>query len=147
MDVALTCGTILRDCIKHETLAKTVLNSKEFYTFFAYVETAVFDIAGDAFATFKDLLTRHRRMVKEFLVANYDPFFERYSALLYSENYVTRRQSLKLLSELLLERENFVIMKRYVESAENLKTMMNLLRDKSRNIQFEAFHVFKVSVF
>jgi len=23
--------------------------------------------------------------------------------------------------------------------------MMNLLRDKSRNIQFEAFHVFKVS--
>ena len=28
----------------------------------------------------------------------------------------------------------------------NLKMMMNLLRDKSRNIQFEAFHVFKVFV-
>lgn len=28
----------------------------------------------------------------------------------------------------------------------NLKMMMNLLRDKSANIQFEAFHVFKVFV-
>lgn len=29
---------------------------------------------------------------------------------------------------------------------ENLKMMMNLLRDTSANIQFEAFHVFKVFV-
>lgn len=38
----------------------------------------------------------------------------------------------------------------YVSEADhtpaNLKMMMNLLRDKSRNIQFEAFHVFKVFV-
>jgi len=37
-------------------------------------------------------------------------------------------------------------MKKYVESSDNLKIMMNLLRDKSRNIQFESFHVFKVFV-
>lgn len=36
-------------------------------------------------------------------------------------------------------------MTKYISSAENLKLMMNLLRDKSRNIQFEAFHVFKES--
>lgn len=35
-------------------------------------------------------------------------------------------------------------MTKYIADAENLKLMMNLLRDKSRNIQFEAFHVFKV---
>jgi calcium binding protein 39 len=35
-------------------------------------------------------------------------------------------------------------MNQYISDAENLKLMMNLLRDKSRNIQFEAFHVFKV---
>lgn len=34
----------------------------------------------------------------------------------------------------------------YISNPENLKLMMNLLRDKSRNIQFEAFHVFKVFV-
>lgn len=35
-------------------------------------------------------------------------------------------------------------MTKYISNPENLKLMMNMLRDKSRNIQFEAFHVFKV---
>ena len=35
-------------------------------------------------------------------------------------------------------------MTRYIADETNLKMMMNLLRDKSKNIQFEAFHVFKV---
>lgn len=38
-------------------------------------------------------------------------------------------------------------MTRYIANEANLKTMMNFLRDKSRNIQFEAFHVFKVGAF
>merc|ERR1719495_1324088 len=45
-----------------------------------------------------------------------------------------------------LDAHNFVIMTKYISSQDNLKLMMNLLRDKSRNIQFEAFHVFKVFV-
>lgn len=32
----------------------------------------------------------------------------------------------------------------YVDSPDHLKLTMNLLRDKSKNIQYEAFHVFKV---
>jgi len=35
-------------------------------------------------------------------------------------------------------------MRQWIESLDNLMLMMNLLRDRSRNIQFEAFHVFKV---
>lgn len=61
-----------------------------------------------------------------------------------SSNYVTKRQSLKLLGEILLDRANFSVMTRYIANEANLKMMMNLLRDKSKNIQFEAFHVFKV---
>lgn len=61
-----------------------------------------------------------------------------------SNNYVTKRQSLKLLGEILLDRANFNVMTRYIANEANLKMMMNLLRDKSKNIQFEAFHVFKV---
>jgi hypothetical protein len=34
----------------------------------------------------------------------------------------------------------------YVGNVDNLKTMMNLLKDSSRSIQYEAFHVFKVGV-
>lgn len=50
----------------------------------------------------------------------------------------------QLLGELLLDRHNFTVMTKYISKPENLKLMMNLLRDNSRNIQFEAFHVFKV---
>lgn len=38
-------------------------------------------------------------------------------------------------------------MTRYIASVENLQLIMNTLRDKSKNIQFEAFHVFKVCRF
>lgn len=58
--------------------------------------------------------------------------------------YLTR--STQLLGEILLDRANFKVMTIYISNPDNLKLMMNLLRDKSRNIQFEAFHVFKVFV-
>jgi len=86
-------------------------------------------------------------LVANFLETNYDKFFENYQKLLISENYVTRRQSLKLLGELLLDRYNFTVMTRYISNPDNLKLMMNMLREKSRNIQFEAFHVFKVYIY
>ncbi len=52
-DIALTCGGMLRECIKHETLAKVILYSPRFWDFFKYVEVANFDIASDAFSSFK----------------------------------------------------------------------------------------------
>ncbi|KJH48791.1 mo25-like protein [Dictyocaulus viviparus] len=145
-DIAVTCGHMLRECIRHDQLAKILLQHESFYKFFTYVELSAFDIASDAFSTFKDLITRHKTLCAEFLDANYERFFTEYQKLLNSENYVTRRQSLKLLGELLLDRHNFNVMTRYISNPENLKLMMELLREKSRSIQFEAFHVFKVFV-
>lgn len=146
-DVALNAGVMLRECAKFEPLAKIILNNDEtFSKFFGYVQLQQFDTASDAFATFKDLLTNHKILCAEFLERNYDKVFDKYIELLNSENYVTRRQSLKLLGELLLDRANFTIMTKYISNPENLKLMMNMLRDKSKNIQFEAFHVFKVFV-
>lgn len=74
-------------------------------------------------------------------------FFTMYAALVNSSNYVTKRQSLKLLGEILLDRANFNVMTRYIANEANLKLIMTLLKDKSKNIQFEAFHVFKVCIF
>jgi len=145
-ETALNCGAMLRECCRHESLTKLVLYSPNLWKYFKYVEVANFDIASDAFATFKELLTKHKPLVAEFLEKNYDQFFEHYTGLLNSSNYVTRRQSLKLLGELLLDRANFNIMTKYISDQPNLKLMMVLLRDKSRSIQFEAFHVFKVFV-
>ena len=64
---------ILRECIRHESLAKIVLLNKNHFTkFFVYVEMSTFDVASDAFATFKDLLTKHKTIVADFLENNYD---------------------------------------------------------------------------
>ena len=145
-DIALNCGSMLRECARYEPLAKIMIYSENFFDFFKYVEGSTFDIASDAFSTFKELLTRHKAITAEFLESHYDAFFMRYQPLLHSDNYVTKRQSLKFLGELLLDRHNFSIMTRYISSPENLKLMMTMLKDRSRNIQFEAFHVFKVFV-
>jgi len=52
-EIALSCGTMLRECVRFEALTKILLNSEYFYDFFKYVEVSTFDIASDAFATFK----------------------------------------------------------------------------------------------
>ncbi|XP_022654598.1 protein Mo25-like isoform X1 [Varroa destructor] len=145
-DIALSCGQTFRECTRHESLAKIVLYSDDLYNLFKYVEASSADIAADAFASFKELLTRHKSTVAEFLEANYDRVFTHYRALLNSENFVTRRLALKLLGELLLDRHNFNVMTRYISNSENLKLTMNMLKDKSRNIRLEAFHVFKIFV-
>lgn len=144
--IALNCGSMLRDCIRDESIARLVLEGPLFAHYFEKVEVSNFEVASDAFATFKDLLTRHKAMVAGYLLSHYQEFFGAYTHLLQSENYVTRRQSLKLLGELLLDRANGKVMLRYVGDAMNLKLMMILLKDQSRSIQFEAFHVFKVFV-
>ncbi|KAF3532594.1 hypothetical protein DY000_02038771 [Brassica cretica] len=48
---------------------------------------------------------------------------------------------LQLLGDILLDRSNSVVMKKYVSSMDNLRILMNLLRESSKTIQIEAFHV------
>ncbi|KAL1689588.1 Mo25-like protein [Schizophyllum commune] len=145
-EIALNTGMILKEMLRHEQLCKILLYSDQFYKFPHYIETTTFGISCDAFANLKETLTRHKPMVAEYLDKNYDRFFSSFTTLILSNNYVTKRQSLKLLGEILLDRANFNVMTRYIANEANLKMMMNLLRDKSKNIQFEAFHVFKVFV-
>jgi len=145
-EIALNCGSILRELCRHEVLNEMLLNSPLFDAFYEYVQLSTFDVASDAFATFKLILTKHKVQCAKFLEANFDKVFGKYNVLLQSRNYVTKRQSLKLLGELLLNRSNFNIMMRYINDPNNLKIMMNLLRGNTKAIQFEAFHVFKIFV-
>jgi hypothetical protein len=72
-------------------------------------------------------------------------FFAKYNTMLIqSESYVTKRQSIKLLGEILLDRANYNVMTQYVDSGEHLKIIMKLLRDDRKMINYEGFHVFKV---
>ncbi|KAF8515571.1 Mo25-like protein [Gautieria morchelliformis] len=125
--------------LRHELLWKLLLWSDQFYSFPHYIEERTFGISCDAFANYKETLTRHKPMVAKYLEKNYDRFFNSYTALLLSTNYVTKRQSLKLLGEIVLDRANFNVMTRYISNEDDDES-------SSRNIQFEAFHVFKVFV-
>ncbi|KAK6133207.1 hypothetical protein DH2020_033043 [Rehmannia glutinosa] len=126
-DLALHYGTMLRECIRHQSVARYVLQSEHMKKFFDYIQLPNFDIASDAAATFKcfrsmELLTRHKSTVADFLSNNYD----------------------WLLGDMLLDRSNSAVMTRYVSSRDNLRILMNLLRESSKSIQIEAFHVFKL---
>lgn len=145
-DIALNCGSILRECIRHERLTGMLFETGLFWKFFDLVEVDDFDVASDAFSTFKDTLTRHMSLSARYIETNMDAFVVKYNKLLSSDNYVTKRQSLKLLGEMLLERTNFKIMTRYIASATNLRLIMTRLLEQSEHIKFEAFHVFKIFV-
>ncbi|KAG8636980.1 putative MO25-like protein At5g47540 isoform X2 [Manihot esculenta] len=141
-DLALHYGGMLRECIRHQSIARYVLESGHIKKFFNYIQLPNFDIAADAMATFKELLIRHKSTVAGFLSKNYDWDFN--SKLLESDSYITKRQAVKLLGEILLDRSNSAVMVRYVSSKDNLRILMNLLRESSKNIQMDAFHVFKL---
>ncbi|XP_009625972.1 putative MO25-like protein At5g47540 isoform X1 [Nicotiana tomentosiformis] len=145
--LALHYGAMLRECIRHQVVARYVLRSEHMKRFFDYMQIPEFDVAADATATFKELMTRHKSTIAEFLFENYDWFFTEFNAkLLESANYITRRQAIKLLGDILLDRSNSPVMTRYVSSKDNLRILMNLLRESSKNIQLDAFHVFKLFV-
>ncbi|KAH9749831.1 putative MO25-like protein [Citrus sinensis] len=52
-DMALHYGAMLRECIRHQSVARYVLESQHMKKFFDYIQLPNFDIAADAAATFK----------------------------------------------------------------------------------------------
>ncbi|KIW23867.1 uncharacterized protein PV07_12035 [Cladophialophora immunda] len=168
---AMPCGTILRQALAYDTIAAVILYDESqpgekavhlkdldvsrkqtgkgvFWKFFEWINKSSFEVSADAFTTFREILTKHKQLVSQYLATNYTLFFtQSYNPiLLLSPSYVTKRQSIKLLGELLLDRSNYIIMTQYVSSADHLKLTMTLLKDDRKMVQYEAFHVFKVFV-
>lgn len=74
---------MLRESIRHESIAEILLTGDALFRLLDdYVSLPDFDVASDAFATVKELLTRHHALVARFLdpkSQNYDAFFGRYA--------------------------------------------------------------------
>lgn len=147
-EITLIAGQIIRDCIKFPQINKYLLNDKIFWNYFRYCTTNSFENSTDSFSTLNSLLTTNKKIVSDWLSVqnNVDYFIISMNSLIKDGNYVNKRQSIKLLSQLILQKQNNNLMRNYIGEAENLKIIMNLLSDKSRNLQFEAFQVFKVFV-
>jgi len=111
-----------------------------------------FEVAGDAFATLTWLLrdTEQKDQVRAFLLEKTDTFFPLFMALLEPwtgrANFTVQLQALKLLVEVLLDRDNFEVMVGFIKRTRHLRAVMKLLRSTQSAVQFEAFHVFKIFV-
>ena len=145
-EIALVTGQIIRDCIKFEKINKHVLYSPSFWNLFKYVENPTFEIACDAMMTLNDVLTIHKKLVSEFLANNYEAFMTKINGLIKSTNYVTKRQSVKLLNDLVSEKANLQFLHKYFADTRNLKYTMLLLSEKLKNLQLEGFHLLKFFV-
>lgn len=80
-DSALSCGSMIRETIRNENLARFILNSEHFWAFLdTYVHLPNFDIASDAFNTLRDFLTmpRHKHVAQEFMEQYCDKLLEKY---------------------------------------------------------------------
>lgn len=142
--VALHVGWMLRDAVRHEELVEAFFRGGHYVPLFQIIQTAEFDVASDAFATLRELLSSNPEVSARLIVSNFNDFFRLFNGLLGPESYVNLRQSLKLLSEILMSRAYMQVMLRYVANDQYLRIIMNLLRDPSKAIQLEAFQVFKV---
>ncbi|KAK0283660.1 Hym1p [Friedmanniomyces endolithicus] len=167
---ASPCGGILKEALKWDAVAAVILydepadpNGKTidiyndvdvtksstgqgiFWKFFPWIDKSSFEVSADAFDCFRLLLTKHKQLVSQYITTNFTLFFTQYNAtLIQSDSYVTKRQSLKLLGEILLDRQFYEVMTRYVDRGDNLKLIMYQLKDDRRMVQYEAFHVFKI---
>lgn len=80
-DAALNCGSMLRECIRHDELAKAVLESEKLWEFFdSYAHLRNFEVASDSFNTLRDLLTtpKNKLISSSFLDAQYDRVMTHY---------------------------------------------------------------------
>ncbi|KAF2858847.1 Mo25-like protein [Piedraia hortae CBS 480.64] len=168
---ASACSGVLKEALKWDAVAAVILYDERddpaktvdiygdidvsqpasgegvFWRFFEWIDRSSFEISADAFDTFRLILTKHKPLVSQFVATNAERFFEKYNeVLIKSESYVTKRQSIKLLGELLLDRQFYEVMTFYVDSGDNLKLIMWQLKDERRMVQYEAFHVFKIFV-
>ncbi|OBA24383.1 Mo25-like protein [Metschnikowia bicuspidata var. bicuspidata NRRL YB-4993] len=145
-DTALVCGQILRDCVKFEQINRYLLYHPLFWKYFRYAQNQIFEVATDTFVTLNQFLTLHKKLVSEFLAKNCENFTQVINGLIKSDNYVTKRQSIRLLTELVMQKLNQQFLMYYFDDTTSLKIIMMLLSDKLKNVQLEGFHVFKFFV-
>lgn len=143
---ALHCGVVLRSFVRHRELVEAFLRSGQVLQLAKFARHPTVDISSDAFYTLREVLLAHKDCSAAWLDTNSQGFFQIYNELLKSGEYLAERQALKLLAEMLLDRHFRRVMLTYISDEQNLAIHMILLKDYSKAIQIEAFHVFKIFV-
>ncbi len=104
-ELALLCGTMIRECIRYEDLTKSIIDSEQFWLFFdIFVHLPNFDVASDAFNTLRELLVKNKYIAAEFLESKYTQIFEKYE--------VSMRHPLYTFYDILMSRHNILVLNR-----------------------------------
>jgi len=144
------CANMLRDCARQPALAKLMLKEGVAERLVELARHPDCDVSFEAFESLRELLLKQPAVAAAYIGSScMEDFFIDFHKLVRTDNdsgYAHRRQSLKLLGDLLLHPEFHRVMNAYVAKAHFLQVHMNLLLDTSRTIQLGAFHIFKVFV-
>lgn len=148
-DIFIIVGNMIIECIKYEQLCQIFLTDPQVWSLFDFAGLANFEISTQSMQILNSILSTHPKLVaREFFSQekNIVKFIRYINKLMAHGSYVTKRQSSKLLATLIVIRAHNTLMLTYINSPENLKLIMTLMTDKSKNLQLEAFNVFKVMV-
>jgi len=140
------CENMLRSCTTYPQLVAHFHERSVGSRLIELAHDQCFDISSEAFSSLRELLLAQKTVTATYLQTHSEDFFVQYNTLLQASDYVTQRQALRLLGEVLLDRTFMQVMVAYVGSEQFLQIHMNLLRDPSKAIVLEAFHVFKIFV-
>ncbi|SCU82308.1 LADA_0C04390g1_1 [Lachancea dasiensis] len=148
-DLFLKAGFIILECLKYEQLCRLMLRDPQIWLFFDFAKGGSFEISTESFQILSSMFSVHQKPVAtEFFGqhANLQKFIDKVNMLLAHGNYVTKRQSIKLLHSLIMIRAYNNLLTSYINSPDNLKLIMILLSDRSKNLQMGSFNIFKVFV-
>ena len=146
------CGQIIREFLRFEELTEMFFKLKDknlqklYLKFLDYVKTDSFIVCADVFVTLHELFCRHKTLAKEVLQLDYRQFFEKLNELLLSDDYYVRRKSIKLLFEILFDRNHQTVMKKYIEESSNLLIITKIMKSDCFHSSFDAFLVFYLFV-
>ncbi|CCE61736.1 hypothetical protein TPHA_0B00640 [Tetrapisispora phaffii CBS 4417] len=148
-DMFSITGKMILECTKYEQLCRIILiKDTNFWKFFSFAKMNNFEISSLSFQILISLFTTNEKLVsKEFfnIESNSNKFIINMNKLIAHGNYVTKRQSLKLLHDLIIVKSNNIMMS-YINSPENMKLIMTVMTDKSKLLQLDAFNIFKIFV-
>lgn len=143
--LSMICGQFFRDLISFPSHHERCLNLDILKALAEYAITDHFDISSDAYVSFKALIVCEKDYVATFLSDSYIEI----SALFYKmidAGYFYKRQTLNLVYNIMKLSACRGFTMQYVRDIDNLKYVMNQLRDDSKHIQGEAFYLFYVIV-
>ncbi|GME71818.1 unnamed protein product [Ambrosiozyma monospora] len=112
-EISIHTTGMLKEAIKYEQVAHFLLFDNVFWKCFDYCQSDSFEISTDAFSILIDLLTLHKEVSSQFFQEHKLKFIDYINRLITSKSYVTKREAIRLLAQLILSKSNYHLMAAY----------------------------------